>query len=102
VTERPKKRILIVEDDRNLARVLSDNLTFEGFHVNWVAEGDAAPAAIRSTPPDLILLDVMLPGRDGFELCTQLRQGGRTPIIMLTARTQKADKLKGLDLGADD
>jgi DNA-binding response OmpR family regulator len=102
VTERPKKRILIVEDDRNLARVLSDNLAFEGFHVNWVAEADAALAAIRSTPPDLILLDVMLPGRDGFELCPRLRQGGRTPIIMLTARTQKADKLKGLDLGADD
>jgi DNA-binding response OmpR family regulator len=91
-----------VEDDRNLARVLSDNLTFEGYHVNWVGEGDAALVAIRSTPPDLILLDVMLPGRDGFELCVQLRQGGRTPIIMLTARTQKADKLKGLDLGADD
>jgi two-component system, OmpR family, response regulator VicR len=102
VTERSKKRIWIVEDDRNLARVLSDNLTFEGYHVHWMPDGDAAVASIRSAPPDLILLDVMLPGRDGFDLCAQLRQGGRTPIIMLTARTQKVDKLRGLDLGADD
>ena len=102
MTDRSKKRILIVEDDRNLARVLSDNLAFDGYHVNWLPDGDAALGAIRATPPDLILLDVMLPGRDGFELCAQLRQGGRTPIIMLTARTQKADKLRGLDLGADD
>jgi two-component system response regulator VicR len=102
VTERPKKRIFVVEDDRNLARVLLDNLTFEGYHVCCLPDGDAAIAALRSTPPDLILLDVMLPGRDGFAWCAQLRQGGRTPIIMLTARTQKADKLKGLDLGADD
>ena len=102
MTDRSKKRILIVEDDRNLARVLSDNLAFDGYHVNWLPDGDAALGAIRATPPDLILLDVMLPGRDGFDLCAQLRQGGRTPIIMLTARTQKADKLRGLDLGADD
>lgn len=100
--EKSKKRILIVEDDRNLARVLGDNLMFDGYSVTWAPDGNTALIAIRSTPPDLILLDIMLPGRDGFDLCAQLRQDGRIPIIMLTARTQKADKLKGLDLGADD
>ena len=102
MTERPKKRVLIVEDDHSLARILSDNLTFDGYQVDWVADRDAAMASVRSAPPDLILLDLMLPGGDGFDLCTQLRQHGRTPIIILSARAQKTDKLRGLDLGADD
>ena len=97
-----KKRILVVEDDAALARVLRDNLTFAGFDVDCVTDGDQAIAKARTQAPDLILLDLMLPGRNGFELCGVLRQGGRTPIIMLTARSQKADKVRGLDLGADD
>ncbi len=97
-----KKRILVVEDDPALTRVLRDNLTFAGFEVECVGDGDQAVAMARAAAPDLILLDVMLPGRSGFELCGVLRQGGRTPIIMLTARSQKADKVRGLDLGADD
>lgn len=101
MTER-LKRVLIVEDDRGLARILSDNLTFDGYQVDWVADSDAAVASVRAGPPDLILLDLMLPGGDGFELCAQLRQRERTPIIILTARAQKSDKLRGLDLGADD
>jgi len=96
------KRVLIVEDDAALARVLSDNLTFEGFEVEWVADGICAIDRARAVALDLILLDVMLPGRNGFELCGLLRQGRRTPIIFLTARSDKADKLAGLDLGADD
>jgi two-component system response regulator VicR len=96
------KRILIVEDDAALARVLADNLTFFGFEVEWVDDGAAAIGRVRAFSPDLVLLDVMLPGRDGFELCGLIRQGGRTPVIMLTARDQKIDKLKGLELGADD
>ncbi len=101
--ERPKKRVLIVEDDRSLARILTDNLTFDGYQVNWAADRDAAVASVRAAPPDLILLDLVIPGGgDGFELCTELRQQGRTPIIILTARAQKTDKLRGLDLGADD
>src|SRR5690606_5255335 len=79
-----------------------DNLSFAGFEVECVPDGDQAVAKVRSTPPDLILLDLMLPGRDGFTLCGVLRQGGRTPLIMLTARSQKADKIRGLELGADD
>jgi DNA-binding response OmpR family regulator len=97
-----KKRILLVEDDAALARVLADNLTFFGFDVEWVDDGDRAISRLRAVGADLVLLDVMLPGRDGFELCGLIRQGGRTPVIMLTARDQKIDKLKGLELGADD
>jgi two-component system response regulator VicR len=97
-----KKRILIVEDDAALARVLSDNLTFAGFEVETVDDGDEVVRRMRAFAPDLVLLDVMLPGVDGFELCGLVRQGGRTPVIMLTARDQKRDKLRGLELGADD
>ena len=96
------KRILVVEDDTSLAWVLRENLVFEGFEVELVADGHRAVTAARDFLPDLVILDVMLPGRDGFDLCGLLRQGGATPIIMLTARGQKADKLKGLRLGADD
>ena len=97
-----RQRILIVEDDRALARVLSDNLSFSGFDVDWVDDGTDVLNRVRATSPDLVLLDVMIPGRDGFSLCGLIRQGGRTPVIMLTARDQKSDKLKGLELGADD
>ena len=97
-----KKRILLVEDDAALARILGDNLRFDGFDLEWSADGNRAVDLTRTFAPDLVLLDIMLPGRDGFELCSMLRQGGRTPIIILTARSQKADKLKGLNLGADD
>jgi len=97
-----KTRILVVEDDTPLAFVLRENLVFEGFEVACVADGHEAVTVARQFRPDLVILDVMLPGRDGFELCGLLRQGGATPIIMLTARGQKADKLRGLALGADD
>jgi len=97
-----KKRILIVEDDAALARVLMDNLAFSGFDVETVDDGAEVIRRVRSFAPDLVLLDVMLPGADGFELCGLVRQGGRTPVIMLTARDQKRDKLRGLELGADD
>jgi DNA-binding response OmpR family regulator len=97
-----KKRVLIVEDDAPLARVLHDNLVFEGFDVDCAGDGNQAVQFARESPPDLVILDVMLPGRNGFELVGPLRRGGETPIIMLTARAEKADKLKGLNLGADD
>jgi two-component system alkaline phosphatase synthesis response regulator PhoP len=96
------RRILIVEDNAGLASVLSDNLSLEGFEVQTVDEGNLAIAKAREFAPDLIILDVMLPGKSGFELCGLLRQGRRTPIIMLTARSQKADRILGLKLGADD
>jgi len=98
-----KKRILIVEDDLALGRVLGDTFQFEGFEVVWATDGTAALQIARESSPDLILLDVMLPGGiSGFDLCGPLRHGGRTPIIMLTAKSQKEDKLRGLNSGADD
>jgi two-component system response regulator MtrA len=97
-----KKRILVVEDDAALARVLRDNLTYEGFEVAWEASGTGALHCIKVFAADLVLLDIMLPDTNGFELCGLLRQGRHTPIIILTARGQKADKLRGLNLGADD
>jgi DNA-binding response OmpR family regulator len=96
------RRVLVVEDDQNFARVMRDNLAFDGFDVEWAADGDAALAALQSRQPDLILLDLMLPKLDGFSLCPLLRRHGRIPIIIVTARGQKADKLRGLELGADD
>jgi DNA-binding response OmpR family regulator len=97
-----KKRVLVVEDDLSLGRVLRDNLAFDGFEVEWITDGGAAVGTVREFAPDLVLLDVSLPGSDGFELCGVLRQDGRTPIIFLTARTQKTDKMNGFALGADD
>jgi DNA-binding response OmpR family regulator len=97
-----KKRILVVEDDRALARVLSDSLTYAGFEVETIEGGPQVLRTLRTFGPDLVLLDVMLPGPSGFELCGLIRERGRTPIIMLTARDDKADKLRGLEAGADD
>lgn len=97
-----KKRVLVVEDDPVLTRVLYDNLAFEGFEVQCVADGSAATSAARSFAPDLVLLDVNLPGKSGFELVEGWRENQRTSIIFLTAKGQKSDKLRGLKLGADD
>ena len=81
-----QKRILIVEDDRALARVMRDNLTFEGFQVETTGEGNAAVGLARSFAPDLILLDLTLPDRDGLELCSVIHEHGQVPIIIVTAR----------------
>lgn len=97
-----KKRILVVEDDVPLASVLCDQLAFEGFEVERASDVPGALVRAEQFAPDLVVLDAMLPGGDGFELCGALRKGGRTAIVMLTARTQKVDKLRGLSLGADD
>ena len=96
-------RILIVEDEPDLALGLEDDLKVEGYEVEVVRDGVTASRRAREDAWDLILLDVMLPGRDGFEVCRDLRRSGvRTPIIMLTAKTQEAEKVLGLELGADD
>jgi DNA-binding response OmpR family regulator len=97
-----KKRVLVVEDDPVLTRVLRDNLTFEGFDVQSVSDGPQASRLAREFAPDLVLLDVNLPGQSGFELCETWRQHWQVPIILLTAMGQKADKIRGLQLGADD
>jgi len=97
-----RPRILIVEDDPSLAQIVRDNLLMDGFDVEWAQRAERAIVLYRSFVPDLVLLDVMLPDLSGFELARVLRHGGKTPIIILSARSEKADKLAGLRLGADD
>jgi DNA-binding response OmpR family regulator len=97
------KRILIVEDEPVIALGLRDSLEAEGYSVEVAAEGVEAETRAREGGFDLVLLDVMLPGRDGFSICRNLRASGcSTPVILLTAKGQEADRIKGLDLGADD
>jgi two-component system response regulator VicR len=96
------KRILIVEDDEALADVLCHNLEHEGFEVRHVPDGAIALSTAKAFSPDLVLLDVVLPGVDGVDLCASWRQEGRFPIIMVTARDRKEDKLHGLRMAADD
>ena len=96
-------RILVVEDEPGIALGLEDDLRLEGWDVELVTDGIAASRRAREAAFDLILLDVMLPGKDGFDVCRELRRSGvRTPIIMMTAKSQEAEKVLGLDLGADD
>jgi DNA-binding response OmpR family regulator len=96
-------KILIVEDDRGMALGLSASLTHEGYAVTHVARGDDAVERHAETKPDMVLLDVMLPGLNGFEVCRRIRRHDRvTPILILTARGDEIDKVMGLDLGADD
>ena len=95
-------KILVVEDDEGIAGTLYRGLTFEGYRVNVVYDGLAALASARDDPPDLVVLDWMLPGLDGLEVCRRLRAAGQTPILMLTAKDAIADRVHGLDAGADD
>jgi DNA-binding response OmpR family regulator len=96
-------RILVVEDEPNLALGLEDDLRLEGYDVEVARDGETASHRAREQPFDLIVLDIMLPRRDGFEVCRDIRRAGlSTPIIMLTAKTQESDKVLGLELGADD
>jgi two-component system alkaline phosphatase synthesis response regulator PhoP len=96
-------RILVVEDEPGIALGLEDDLKMEGYEVEVVGDGLLACRRAREDPFDLIVLDIMLPGKDGFEVCRELRRSGlRTPILMLTAKTQEAEKVLGFELGADD
>jgi DNA-binding response OmpR family regulator len=96
-------KILVVEDEPGIALGLEDDLRLEGWDVELVSDGAAASRRAREQEFDLILLDVMLPTKDGLDVCRELRRAGlRTPIIMLTAKAQEAEKILGLDLGADD
>jgi DNA-binding response OmpR family regulator len=94
--------ILVVEDERNIASLVELYLTREGFTVTVADDGPQALEAFDRVHPSLVLLDVMLPGIDGFEVCKRLRAKSRVPIIMLTARDQEIDRVLGLELGADD
>ena len=97
------KKILIVEDEKNIVDILSFNLTREGYTALEAYDGEAGLQLALEQDPDLILLDLMLPRKNGFDVCRAIRDAGRTtPIIMLTAREEETDKVLGLELGADD
>ena len=94
--------ILIVEDEPKLASLLTDYLKASGFESFWLSNGSEVAPWFREHRPDLILLDLMLPGRDGMEICKDIRTFSRVPIIMVTARIEEIDRLLGLEVGADD
>lgn len=97
-----KQKILIVDDDNNIAELISLYLTKECFECKIVNDGEAALKAFPRFRPDLILLDLMLPGMDGYEVCREIRHQSKVPIIMLSAKGEVFDKVLGLELGADD
>lgn len=97
-----KQSIMIVDDDPNIAQLVRLYLEKEGFEVRIHARGDSALADFRQNPPALLLLDIMLPGMDGWQVCRAVRQISSIPIIMLSAKDETFDKVLGLELGADD
>jgi len=98
----PARRILIVEDDPGIADMLANYLRAQGFAPEVAADGDAAMRAAERLEPALVLLDLMLPGRDGIDVCREIRRFSAVPVIMLTARVEEVDRLIGLEVGADD
>jgi two-component system response regulator MtrA len=94
--------IMVVDDDQDLAEMLAIVLTGEGMEVDLVGRGDEVMEIFRASPPDLVLLDIMLPGIDGIEVCKQIRAESMVPIVMLTAKGETTDIVKGLEFGADD
>ncbi len=94
--------VLIVEDEPKLASLLSDYLKASGFEPSVIGNGNEVVPWVREHRPDLVLLDLMLPGRDGMEVCKDIRSFSRVPVIMVTARIEEIDRLLGLELGADD
>ena len=95
-------RILVVDDDPQISGLLKRGLAFEGYAVETAADGMEALAKARENEPDLVILDILMPGMDGFEVARRLRLGSQVPILMLTARGMVADKVTGLNAGADD
>jgi two-component system phosphate regulon response regulator OmpR len=95
-------RVLIIDDDERLGALLTEYLGRFNFAVTAAVDADAGMRALRSADPDIVILDVMLPGTDGFALCRRIREISRVPIVMLTARGEVTDRIVGLELGADD
>ena len=96
------QRILVIEDDQSIAEIVGILLRAEGFEVSYCADGNQALNAFQVVNPDLVLLDLMLPGRDGVEICRAIRDSSGVPIVMLTARSDTSDVVTGLEAGADD
>jgi two-component system response regulator MprA len=95
-------RLLVADDDPDIVRFVKRGLTYEGYEVDTAADGQEAVDKARQHPPDLVILDVMMPGLDGIEVARRIRQSSKVPVLMLTARGTTADKVAGLDSGADD
>ena len=96
------KRILVVEDEAKIARIVKDYLENSGYRVTILSHGNDALPQVQKSMPDLIILDIMLPGKDGMEICREIRKTSNVPIIMLTAKVEEIDRLIGLEIGADD
>lgn len=97
-----RERILVIEDDAQILQFLRRGLAYEGYQVDTAEDGQQGLILARDNPPDVVILDWMLPGLDGLEVCRRLRSGGSVPILMLTAKDSVADRVEGLDAGADD
>jgi len=102
MTEREHRHILIVDDEPRMVRFVRMNLDLEGYSVSEAGDGIEALEKVRTEQPDLVLLDVMLPDMDGFEILQELRKVSTVPVIMLTVKGEETDRIRGLDLGADD
>lgn len=96
------KKILVVDDEKNIVDIIAFNLHKEGYDALCAYDGEKGLELALTENPELILLDIMMPGLDGFEVCKRIREKSQTPIIMLTARAEEVDKVLGLELGADD
>ncbi|HZG83737.1 response regulator transcription factor [Paenibacillus sp.] len=98
-----KESILVIDDDEKITSMLRRGLAFEGYRVRTARGGNEGLEALRQEEPDLVVLDIMMPGLDGWEVCRRLREAGsRVPVLMLTAKDEVADRVRGLDTGADD
>jgi two-component system, OmpR family, response regulator BaeR len=97
-----KQRILIIENDKKIIEILSHHLIQAGFNVSVLRRGDTVISEVRYNPPDLIILDIVLPGKDGMTVCRELRVFSMVPIIMLSGKAEEVDPVLGLELGADD
>jgi two-component system, OmpR family, response regulator BaeR len=95
-------RVLIIEDEDRIREILRDYLEKAGFNVKCLSSGEKAVETFRKSPADIILLDIMLPGKDGLDICKEIRSFSRVPVIMITARVEEVDRVLGLELGADD
>ncbi len=95
-------RVLVIEDDEQILKFLKRGLAYEGYEVDTAMDGPTGLAIARDNPPDVVVLDLMLPGMDGLEVCRRLRAGGPVPILILTAKDTVTDRIQGLDMGADD
>ncbi len=98
----PPATLLIVEDDPDILRLVAEAMRREGFAVETAEDGAAMDSVLARTHPDLIILDVMLPGEDGLSICRRLRAQSQLPILMLTAKSEEIDRVVGLEMGADD